>query len=624
MRVIATAGHVDHGKSTLVRALTGINPDRLKEEQARQMTIDLGFAWMTLPVGDTAETIGIVDVPGHRDFIENMLAGVGGIDGVMFVVAADEGVMPQTREHLAIIDLLGIRGGVVVLTKTDLVSDPEWIDLVQYDLEDKLAGTVLAHAPIVHVSARTGEGIDKLQAALVDVLGTLPSPRDLGKPRLWVDRVFSVSGFGTVVTGTLLDGALSVGESVTLQPGAIAARVRGLQTHNQAIQMALPGSRVAVNLAGVDRTDLRRGMLLLRDGSVPPRDRIEVRYASLPGVSRPLKHNAEVKFFCGAAETIATVRLLNDDGRWLQIELRNPLPLSKGDRYILRYPSPAETIGGGVVINPNSPKRWKRNTPEVLARLEVLYRGTPAEIVLAGLEYYSGPVAPAAIAAWSGFDEDVVEAALPDLAIGLRSGNWITREGLEAIAQRMANLVGEYHRAEPLESGIRPEKLRPMLKLSASDFEAIAELTTDRGLLVLTPSGTLALPDHMIVFNRAQQTRIDQLFESFAAAPYNPPSLKESVEIVGEEVLKALLERGDLFQIAADVLLSPSAYTEMIAEVRQNLESEIPVTIKLLRDRFSTSRKYAQAVLEYLDSMGVTRRSEDDHVLASGDWSQVL
>src|SRR5581483_5822506 len=308
MYVVGTAGHVDHGKSTLVRALTGIDPDRLKEEKAREMTIDLGFAWLRLPGG---QKIGIVDVPGHRDFIENMLAGVGGINAVLFVVAADEGAMPQTREHLAIIDLLGIPTGVIALTKTDLVRDPGWLELVQLDLGELVSGTVLANAPIIPVSARTGQGLDELQTALAAQLAAQPAPADVGLPRLWVDRVFTVSGFGTVVTGTLLGGKLTIGQEIVLLPEGRMGRVRGLQSHHQSLEAALPGNRVAVNVGGIEKRDAQRGHLLTLPGAIMPTFSAAVRFRHLSDAPRPLQHNAEVKLFCGSAETVARVRLLD-------------------------------------------------------------------------------------------------------------------------------------------------------------------------------------------------------------------------------------------------------------------------------------------------------------------------
>jgi selenocysteine-specific elongation factor len=289
MRVVGTAGHVDHGKSTLVEALTGIDPDRLKEEKEREMTIDLGFAWLTLPSG---EQVGIVDVPGHKDFIKNMLAGVGGIDAALFVVAADEGVMPQTREHLAIVDLLQVRGGVVAITKKDLAEDEEWLELVMAEVAEELEGTVLAEAPIVPVSARTGEGLHALLEELDRYLQTTPARRDLGRPRLPVDRVFTIAGFGTVVTGTLSDGRLTAGQEVEILPQGLKTRIRGLQTHKEKIETAVPGSRVAINLGGVSTDQLKRGDVVTLSGALKPTRLIDVRLQYLADTPKPLKHNA--------------------------------------------------------------------------------------------------------------------------------------------------------------------------------------------------------------------------------------------------------------------------------------------------------------------------------------------
>src|SRR3989304_3701015 len=338
MRVIGTAGHVDHGKSTLVEALTGVHPDRLKEEREREMTIDLGFGWMTLPSG---ERVGIVDVPGHIDFIENMLAGVGSIDAALFVVAADEGVMPQTREHLAILDLLKIEAGIVALTKIDLV-DAEWIDLVKSDVSDTLRGTALERASIIPVSARRGDGIPDLIGALEAVLAQRPARPDRGPPRLSVDRVFTVAGFGTVVTGTLIDGSFAVGDEVDIQPIGLAARIRGLQTHKAKLERAVPGSRVAINLSGVEVSDVKRGDVVASPGWLRPTRLLDARFEHLAesrgNSPRPLKHNAEVKLFHGAAEVSATVRLIGDEmlppGRegWVQFALKQPMAIVKGDR----------------------------------------------------------------------------------------------------------------------------------------------------------------------------------------------------------------------------------------------------------------------------------------------------
>jgi len=306
MRVIGTAGHVDHGKSALIEALTGTHPDRLQEERDRGLTIVLGFAWLTLPDGDE---IGIVDVPGHSDFIENMLSGVGAIDAALFVVAADESVMPQTREHLAILNLLKIDGGVVALTKVDLIDDPDWLDLVEAEVKETLAGTVLDSAPVVRVSARTGEGVDELRKILQHVLADKPPRADLGRGRLSVDRVFTIDGFGTVVTGTLTEGQLQIGDEVTILPQGISGRVRGLQTHQSKIQVAVPGSRTAVNISGINADQVLRGDVIAHPNNYQPTRRLDVHFQMLPEASHPLRHNTTAKFFIGAAEVIARVRI---------------------------------------------------------------------------------------------------------------------------------------------------------------------------------------------------------------------------------------------------------------------------------------------------------------------------
>jgi selenocysteine-specific elongation factor len=313
------------------------------------MTIDLGFAWITLPNG---EPVGIVDVPGHRDFIENMLAGVGGIDAALFVVAADEGVMPQTREHLAILDLLGVGTGTVVLTKIDVAESEEWVELVAADVSETLEGTVLAGAPIVYVSARTGQGLDELTAALQEMLAQVEPRRDRGRPRLPVDRVFTISGFGTVATGTLADGSFEVGQEVEVLPRGLKARVRGLQTHKQKVERAVPGSRVAMNLSGIGKANLKRGDVVTLPGWLRSTVLVDVQLRYLPDAQRPLRHNTQLKLFSGAAETMARVRLLGQDrlppgqSGWAQLRLQEPVALVKGDRFIVRVPSPPATVGG--------------------------------------------------------------------------------------------------------------------------------------------------------------------------------------------------------------------------------------------------------------------------------------
>lgn len=388
MRVIGTAGHVDHGKSTLVQALTGTHPDRLKEEREREMTIDLGFAWMTLPDG---EEVGIVDVPGHRDFIENMLAGVGGIDAALFVIAADEGVMPQTREHLAILDILQIQGGVVALTKIDMVPDPEWLDLVEDEVHQALAGTVLADAPVVRVSARSGEGIPALTETLMECLAERPARLDQGRPRLPVDRTFTMPGFGTVVTGTLVDGTLRIGDEVVVLPRGTRGRVRGLQSHKRKSETSMPGSRTAANISGITLEEVLRGDVIAHLGDYRPTARLDVSMRLLPDVSQPLRHNTEVKLFIGAKEVVARLRLLGEEDLlpgeegWLQLETSEPVVAVRGDHYILRRPSPGETLGGGIVVDPHPGRRHKRFAEATIERLRTLAEGEPVDLLLQAL-----------------------------------------------------------------------------------------------------------------------------------------------------------------------------------------------------------------------------------------------
>jgi selenocysteine-specific elongation factor len=628
VRVISTAGHVDHGKSTLVQALTGINPDRLKEEQEREMTIDLGFAWLTLPSG---ESVGVVDVPGHIDFIENMLAGVGGVDAALLVIAADEGVMLQTREHLAILDLLKVNSGVVALTKSDLV-DAEWLELVSADVSTTLDGTCLAGAPIIPVSARTGAGIPQLRAELDRVLAACPPRPDRGRPRLSVDRVFTVAGFGTVVTGTLVDGSLSLGQEVVLLPRELTARVRGLQTHKQKVERAVPGSRVAVNLSGVDLADVRRGDTLTIPGWLTPTLLVDTRLQLLADAPRPLRHNSEVKIFHGAAEVTAQTRLLGDDQiipgaeGWVQFRLAEPLTLVKGDRFIVRLPSPSLTLGGGMVVDAHPSHRHRRFKPQVVAHLETLARGSPSDILLQSLDA-AGPMTISALLKTAGMAFDAATALLDQmaaagdvLALGGASGHLqpnqsiISRGTWSALSSRIAHELATYHQAFPLRAGMPREELKSKLGLSPKSFNEVVALASASGLLVESAAFVRA-PDFAVMFMPDQQHGVDALLARFQNAPYAPPSVKEAEAALGVDVLAALLEQGKLVKLSDEVLFLPQTYATMVERVRQYIQKNGDITVAQVRDLFDTSRKYALALLEHLDAKGVTKRIEDARVL---------
>ncbi len=625
MRVIGTAGHVDHGKSTLIAALTGVHPDRLKEEQAREMTIELGFGWLTLP---NTEEIGIVDVPGHRDFIANMLAGVGGIDAALLVIAADEGVMPQTREHLAILDLLQIPAGLIVLTKIDLASDPTWLDLVETDIRAAVKDTVMEAAPLVRVSAKNKLGLDDLLQALTQLLETKPDRLDLGRPRLPIDRVFSMSGFGAVVTGTLSDGTLSLGDEVEILPSGLTGRIRGLQTHKKKEERAEPGSRTAVNISGIATEDIQRGQVVVHPNQYQATRRLDARLRLLKDVTAPIKHGMEVKFFVGASETVASLRLLGteelapgEEG-WIQLELRDPVVTVRGDRYILRRPSPGETLGGGVIVDHQPKGRHKRMDEAVLKSLASLSQGSPADVLLeAALAAQAAPIKE--IVARSRLESaPAIEALTELLASGklilLEDGAPSIHSDLLALAlphwnverDKALQTVTTYHQTYPLRRGIPREELKSRLKLMPRMFNALQRKLVTGGLLAES-SNSLALPLHQIRFDKEQQVKVEALMRKFSTAPYAPPSVKECQAEIGEEMVNALIELGELTAISQDVILRKTDYDVMTARIKAVLQRNGQITLAEVRDLFNTSRKYAQALLEHLDATGITVRDGD-------------
>jgi len=625
MRVIGTAGHVDHGKSTLIAALTGSHPDRLKEEQEREMTIELGFGWLTLPDG---EEIGIVDVPGHRDFIENMLAGIGGIDAALLVIAADEGVMPQTKEHLAILDLLQIPAGLIALTKTDLAPDPEWLALVESDIRATISGTVMEDAPIIRISAKNKTGLDELLTKLTEILQEKPARLDLGRPRLPIDRVFSMPGFGTIVTGTLSDGHLAIGDEVTILPSGQKGRIRGLQTHKKKEETAVPGSRTAVNISGVATEEIQRGEVVTHPKQYQPTRRVDARIRLLKDVSQPLKHATEVKVFVGASETMAVARVLGveminpgEEG-WIQLELRDPVVAVRGDRYILRRPSPGETLGGGVIVD-NQPKgRHKRFNEKVLKSLAALAAGSPADILLEAALALNAASVKEVVTRSRLEAEPAAQALQENLESGqliqLEDGNLTISSDLlviaaphwEALRDKAIQMVQAYHKNSPLRRGIPREELKSRLKLQPRAFNALVRKLVAENEIVEAGS-TLAIVGHEIKFDSGQQAKVQGLMRKFAQNPYSPPSVKESQAEVGEDVVNALVELGQLKQVSPDVVFRTEDFEQMVTKVRAFITENGQITVADARDLFNSSRKYMLALLEHLDATGVTIRDGD-------------
>lgn len=620
MRVLGTAGHVDHGKSTLVHALTGIDPDRLKEEKERQMTIDLGFAWMTLPSG---EGLGIVDVPGHRDFIENMLAGVGAIDAALLVVAADEGIMPQTREHLAILDLLEIPRLVLALTKTDRVPDDEWLELVRQEAVDLLRSTRYAHSELVPVSAIRSEGLLELAQAIDRAFADASQPRDYGHPRLPIDRAFTMAGFGTIVTGTLIDGELEAGQRVEIQPTGRRARIRGMQTHRRSIDRAAPASRVAINLTGVEVEQVNRGDVVSRPGSDRPTSMLDVRVRVLPDAPAPIEHDMPLKLFVGTAQRMVRARLYGSrplqpgDTGWLRLLSESPLAVRGGDRLILRRPSPAATLGGGHIADAHPTRRFRRTEPDRLRALQAILDGSDRERLLQALDG-TGGLSLTQAAKLAGLDQraalGIVRAARssgellvlnPDQA----EADWelIRSADFQRLADRAREVVGVYHRRYPARMGMPREELRSRL---GNLTKGVIEAMVQRSELRQQGAG-LSDPGFEPQLSASEQARLQALLDRFAAEPLTPPSVKECLEVVGTELFNYLLESGKLERVSEAVVFESGQYRQLVVEIQHLLEQEQSLTVAELRTRFGTTRKYALALLEHLDLLGITYRDGD-------------
>ena len=628
MRVIGTAGHVDHGKSTLIQALTGIDPDRLQEEKVRGMTIDLGFAWLRLPNG---VEVSIVDVPGHERFIHNMLAGVGGIDIALLVVAADEGVMPQTREHVAILDLLGVSNAVVALTKRDLVDD-EWLDLIHADVEEFLSTTSLGGAPIVPCSSITGLGLDQLQQVLQELLARERTRPNTGRPRLPIDRVFTVAGFGTVVTGTLIDGELRLGQELEIQPGGLRTRVRGLQSHKKKLEVVPAGTRTAVNLGGVAVEHLRRGQVLAAPRAFRPTRAIDARLRLLAD-ARPVRHNAEVSFHTGAAESLARLALLDrdelqaSDQAWVQVRLREEVALARGDLFIVRLPSPSITIGGGTVVEPHA-RRHRRRQERVLSQLAVLAQGSPEDIVLEQLRAHE-PTDVDSLVRRSGLPADGARAALGRLldtqaALALDRANGaldgrtfvVSMPAWEALTRRVEALLASHHQAYPLRRGLPKEELRTRLGAEPRLFVRMLEQLKAQGTAA-EDGPYVRLPSHTVRFTAEQQAQLEQVLGVLREAGVAPPDRADwEAELgVSSELSEALLDQGVLVEVADGLIYDRQTLDGLVERIRAEIQRNGPRTVAQIRDLFDASRKYALALVSYTDEHKITRRVGDERVL---------
>jgi selenocysteine-specific elongation factor len=627
--ILGTAGHIDHGKSTLVKALTGTDPDRLKEEKERGITLDLGFASLDLPGGNR---LGIVDVPGHEGLIKNMLAGVGGIDIVMLVIAADEGIMPQTREHLAICDLLHVKKGLIALTKMD-AAEKDWLALVQDEVREFVKGTFLEKSPLVPVSAKTGENLDKLKQEL-DNLAKEVAPKSVnGILRLPIDRVFTMKGFGTVITGTLLSGTVSQDQEVDILPKGITTKVRGIQSHGQAAQRAVAGQRTAVNLQGVEKDHLSRGDTIVTKGFFKTTRNVDCSLAMLPQALRGIKTGTRIRFYNNTQEAIGRVSLVGShelnpgDSGFVQFRLEQPVLIQHGDRFIIRFYSPMETLGGGMVLNPH-PRRHKNSTMEESVRnLGVLDKGSLDEKIallvsgkaLAGME-------EAEVIGTVAADKAEITAALSALAqkkIIVRVDNlYVHTAHLATLEKKILDLIAQFHKANSLKPGIDKEEVKGMLKVRL--HPKALNMAMD-GLIrkkqVETEGSKLRLPGFKPAVGKDQGLYKDKIVEAIKKGGSQPPVREELPALFGitdkdaKDLLKLLAEEGRVVRINDSLYLDKAVLEAIKAGLLKHLQEKKEIVVAEFRDIAKTSRKFAVPILEHFDSQKLTQRVGDKRVL---------
>lgn len=620
MKVIGTAGHVDHGKSTLVRAITGVDPDRLEEEQRRGMTIDLGFAWLTLPSGAEAS---IVDVPGHERFIRNMLAGAGGVDIALLVVAADEAVMPQTREHVDILNLLGVGRGVVALTKSDLV-DGEWLDLAKDEVRDLLADTTLADSPIVAVSGVTGEGLDALLCAIDREIAASGDRADGGRPYLPVDRSFSVAGFGTVVTGTLHDGSLSLGEEVEIMPSGVRARIRSMQTHRKDVTKSAAGGRVALNLSGIHRNQAGRGDIVSLPGLVSVTRRFDARLRVLKSSPVPLSHGAEVTLHAGSAEVAARVSvvagsaIVPGEQGWAQFRTKLPLACVPRQRFIVRLPAPVGTVGGGEIVDLAS--RTRRSSADRAERLAELASGSPERSVPAAL-HGSRPRSIPEMRTSLGLGPDELREVLETLTdrgdVVVLGESYLKASVWREIAVQAEKTTTAFHDAHPLRPGIPTDELRSRLGVTRGVWPSVQARLVAEGV-VERKGPVLAVPGRQPGAALASQD-VARVRTRLAAAGFSPPAGSTLLEHLGvdRELLEAMAREGQIVRVDENLYFESGVYEEMVRRTVGLIRSKGHLSVGQLRDELRTSRKYVLAFLEHLDAERVTSRRGEVRVLGS-------
>ncbi|MDY6973629.1 MAG: selenocysteine-specific translation elongation factor [Thermodesulfobacteriota bacterium] len=627
--ILGTAGHIDHGKTSLIKALTGIDTDRLKEEKERGITIELGFAYLELPGG---QLLGIVDVPGHERFVRNMVAGATGIDVVALVIAADEGVMPQTREHLEICELLKIRHGLVILTKTDMV-DSDWLDMVREDVADYLSGTFLADAPIVETSTVNGDGLKELVQVLDSLAREIPE-KELGHIfRVPVDRVFTIKGFGTVITGTTVSGQTHTGEEVTVYPQGINSRIRGIQVHNKEVNEVRAGLRTAINLQGVETAVVRRGNNVATKGSLRTTFMVDVVLDLLPGAPRKLKNRAKVRFHSGTSEIISTVVLLDRDelepGKtcFAQIRLDEPTTVLRHDRYVLRSYSPMRTIGGGEILNA-LPEKKKRFSEAALSEMNSLHTGDLSEIieVFVSLGRFQG-LAQDKLPFLTNTSKKRLDASLKTLKAQKKiiqydreGGVLVHADFLQMARDEILDTMAIYHKEFPLKAGFLKEELRSRT-MGSNNSKLFSYLITHlaREETIVQEKEFVRLKDHRVTLARDQEELREKLSEIYTRSGLQPPYFRELKHMfsgnTGSEILEVMVKDGVLVKIKEDLYFHRKAVEELEAVLIDFLKKHGEITTPQFKDMTGVSRKYTIPLIEYFDKGQITVRVGDSRVL---------
>jgi selenocysteine-specific elongation factor len=628
--VIGTAGHIDHGKSTLVRALTGIDPDRLPEEKERGLTIDLGFAPLVLPSG---RTVGMVDVPGHERFLRNMVAGATGIDFVLLVIAADDGVMPQTREHLQIMQLLGLERGLVALTKIDAV-EPALVDLAELDVRELVAPTFLADAPIVRVSAHTGAGLDELCAQL-QKLSDATTPRSAeGVFRMSVQRVFSARGHGTVVTGIPVSGRVGIGAALEVLPGGAQGRVRSLQAYKQSVDTARAGHSTAINLSDVRVDEVRRGSIVAEPGYFRPLSMLGVRLTALAGLERPLENRTRIRFHTGTADPAGEIVLLDverlEPGATClaQVRLDEPVVCAPGDRFLLRLLSPERTLGGGVIVE-ESRWRLKRFKEFVIGELahQEQSLGSPAQLLEAVLLRRGAVLSTAQdLSLDLKLPQSEIAALLAQLGgksartVG-RSGKWIHAQPLTRALARVTGALEKYFAANPLRSAVETSVLHASLGYDEALFHALLEEAAARQQLVLEPGGKVRAAGRSLSLDPKSRALFDALKARLESARFQPPSQAELAQALAakepdvQRMLKLLADEGHARHVGGGLYFASAALDDARGAITSNCERHGHLEIPALRDALDTTRKWLLPLLEHFDAQGLTIRQGANRVL---------